>query len=186
MRKPLFSRCREIAPGAPRRFTLAVAAVASVAAIAAITAVATVAMVATVATAAALTSTAALAADFRSVTDATILYDAPAVRGKKLYVAPRGMPLEAVVINEAWVRVRDRTGELSWIERKFLSEKRTVVAVAPSVVVREQASDSATAVITVARDVVLELVEPPASGWARVKHRDGATGFVAISQVWGL
>ena len=126
------------------------------------------------------------AADFRSVTDATILYDAPAIRGKKLYVAPRGMPVEAVVSNEGWVRVRDKTGELAWIERKFLSDKRTVIANAPSVVVREQASDSARAVITVAQDVVLELVEAPASGWARVKHRDGAAGFVAIGQVWGL
>ena len=129
---------------------------------------------------------AAHAADFRSVTDATILYDAPAIRGKKLYVAPRGMPVEAVVSNEGWVRVRDKTGELAWIERKFLSDKRTVIANAPSVVVREQASDSARAVITVAQDVVLELVEAPASGWARVKHRDGAAGFVAIGQVWGL
>ena len=126
------------------------------------------------------------AADFRAVGDATILYDAPAVRGKKLYVAPRGMPVEVVVTNEGWARVRDKTGELAWIERKFLSEKRTVIASAPVVAVREQASDSARAVITVAQDVVLELVDPPSSGWARVKHRDGATGFVAIGQVWGL
>ena len=128
----------------------------------------------------------AAAADFRSVASAAILYDAPAVRGKKLYVAPRGMPLEAVVINEAWVRVRDKSGELTWIERKFLSEQRTVIITAPNVIVREQASDSARPVMTVAQDVVLELAEPPGSGWARVKHRDGTTGFVAISQVWGL
>lgn len=128
----------------------------------------------------------AVAADFRSVTEATVLYDAPAVRGKKLYVAPRGMPLEAVIVNEAWVRVRDKSGELTWIERKFLSDKRTVIANAPMVAVREQASDGARAVITVTQDVVLELVDPPASGWARVRHRDGATGFVPINQVWGL
>jgi SH3-like domain-containing protein len=126
------------------------------------------------------------AADFRSVTEATVLYDAPAVRGRKLYVAPRGMPLEAVIVSEAWVRVRDKSGELTWIERKFLSDKRTVIANAPTVVVREQANDSSRAVLTVTQDVVLDLVDPPASGWARVKHRDGATGFVAINQVWGL
>lgn len=126
------------------------------------------------------------AADFRSVTDATILYDAPAVRGKKLYVAPRGMPLEAIVINEAWVRVRDKSGDLMWIERKFVSDKRTVIANAPTVAVREQASDSAKAVITIAQDVVLDLLEAPSSGWVKVRHRDGASGFVAINQVWGL
>ncbi len=126
------------------------------------------------------------AADFRSVVDATILYDAPAVRGKKLYVAPRGMPVDVVVANEGWARVRDKSGELAWIERKFLSEKRTVIANAPAVAVREQAGDGAKVVITVAQDVVLELVDPPSSGWVKVKHRDGATGFVAIGQVWGL
>jgi SH3-like domain-containing protein len=134
----------------------------------------------------ALTGAPVAAADFRAVTDAAILYDAPAVRGKKLYVAPRGMPVEVVVSNEGWARVRDKSGELAWIERKFLSEKRTVIANAPAVVVREQASDNARVVITVAQDVVLELVDPPSSGWAKVKHRDGATGFVAIGQVWGL
>ena len=134
----------------------------------------------------AVSAIAAQAADFRSVTEAAILYDAPAIRGKKLYVAPRGMPVEAVVSNEAWVRVRDKTGELAWIERRYLTDKRTVIANAPAVTVREQASDNAKAVITVAQDVVLELVEAPASGWARVKHRDGAAGFVAIGQVWGL
>ncbi len=184
MRKPLFPRFPRFLQGpqlsryAPGRFAVAVAVAGAV--------VAAPAVLATVVTLAALTSASASAADFRSVTDATILYDAPAVRGKKLYVAPRGMPVEAVVVNEAWVRVRDRTGEMTWIERKFLSEKRTVVVTVPGTVVREQASDSAKAVITVAQDVVLELAEPPASGWVRVKHRDGATGFVAIGQVWGL
>lgn len=134
----------------------------------------------------ALPCASAEAADFRSVSEPAILYDAPAVRGKKLYVAPRGMPLEAIVVNESWVRVRDKTGELAWIERKFLSEKRMVIANAPTVAVREQAGENARAVITVAQDVVLELVEPPSSGWVRVKHRDGTSGFVAIAQVWGL
>ena len=134
----------------------------------------------------ALAAVPAWAADFRSVTEATVLYDAPAARGKKLYVAPRGMPLEAVIVNEAWVRVRDKSGELTWIERKFLSDRRTVIANAPTVVVREQANHSSRAVITVTQDVVLDLVDPPSSGWAKVKHRDGATGFVAINQVWGL
>ena len=172
MRKLPFPQWFRCAPG-----SVAVAAAAARAAVVTLVSVAALA---------ALTSTAATAADFRSVTDATILSDAPAVRGKRLYVAPRGMPLEAVVINEAWVRVRDRTGELTWIERKFLSEKRTVIATAPNVIVREQARESAKPVMTVAQDVVLDLVEPPASGWVRVKHRDGATGFVAIGQVWGL
>ncbi|MEP6702751.1 MAG: SH3 domain-containing protein, partial [Betaproteobacteria bacterium] len=34
--------------------------------------------------------------------------------------------------------------------------------------------------------VLLELVEPPVSGWVKVRHRDGQTGYVNISQIWGV
>jgi hypothetical protein len=43
-------------------------------------------------------------------------------------------------------------------------------------------------VLEVAADVVLDVVEPAATGsggWLRVRHRDGAGGFVRITQVWG-
>jgi hypothetical protein len=42
-------------------------------------------------------------------------------------------------------------------------------------------------------NVLLELAEPATSpsttsapGWVRVRHRDGVSGFVRISQVFGL
>ena len=55
----------------------------------------------------ALVATSALAqksVEYRAVGDApAVLYDAPAVRGKKLFVAPRGMPFEVVVAIEGWL-----------------------------------------------------------------------------------
>ena len=43
--------------------------------------------------------------DYRAVGDSpAILYDAPSIRGKKLFVAPRGMPLEVVVSIEGCSR----------------------------------------------------------------------------------
>ena len=72
---------------------------------------------------------AALAADFKSIGDApAILYDAPTLRGRKLSVAPRGMPVEIVVVQGDWDRVRDASGEFSWIEKRMLSDRHTVVA----------------------------------------------------------
>ncbi len=35
-------------------------------------------------------------------------------------------------------------------------------------------------------DVLLQLIEPAADGWVKVRHRDGAQGYVRVSQVWGL
>ena len=40
-------------------------------------------------------------------------------------------------------------------------------------------------VFTAEKNVFLELVEL-AVGWAKVRHSDGATGFVKVSQLWGL
>jgi SH3-like domain-containing protein len=126
--------------------------------------------------------------DFRSVSEAAvILYDAPTLRGKKLFVAPRGMPFEVVVAIEGWLKVRDRSGDMAWLERRFAAERRMVVSTG-LVQVRERAEDSAPVVLAVAQDVVLELLDAgagAATGWVRVRHRDGS-GFVRAGQVWGL
>ena len=114
-------------------------------------------------------------------------YDAPTLRGKKLFVAPRGMPVEVVVSIEGWVKVRDRAGDMAWLERKAVTERRTVVAIGVTQLL-ERAEQGAKPVLEVVADVILDLeAAPPAPpGWVRVRHRDGATGFVRASQVWGL
>ena len=125
--------------------------------------------------------------DYRSVSEAAvILYDAPTLRGRKMYVAPRGMPFEVVVAIEGWLKVRDRAGEMAWLERRFAADHRTVVSVATAQV-RERADDSAPVLLTVAPEVVLDLIDAgAATGWVRVRHRDGGTGFVRANQVWGV
>ena len=125
--------------------------------------------------------------DYRAVGDGpAILYDAPSLRGKKLFVAPRGMPLEVVVSIEGWLKVRDRAGDLTWIERRAVAERRTVVTTAAAQL-RERPEDGATVVFELAAEVILELQDAlPAGGWLRVRHRDGAAGFIRASQVLGV
>ena len=36
------------------------------------------------------------------------------------------------------------------------------------------------------RQVILEILEPPAEGWVKVRHRDGQQGFARASHLWGL
>ncbi|MFA7290782.1 MAG: SH3 domain-containing protein [Rhodocyclaceae bacterium] len=134
----------------------------------------------------ALASGSALAIDYRSVEAATVLYDAPSVRGKPLFVIKRLTPVEPVVSLEGWTKVRDAEGGLAWIEKKYLSEQRTVLVVASQAQVRREANDDAPLVFEAEKGVALELVEPVVAGWARVKHRDGQAGFVRAVQVWGL
>ena len=133
-----------------------------------------------------LTSLSASAADFRSVQEnAAVLYDAPSRQATPLFVVSRSYPLEVIVNLEAWVKVRDHAGALTWVERKVLSEKRTVLVTVPSAEVRSRAEDGAPAVFSAAQNVTLDLVEIAPNGWLRVRHNDGASGFVRAASVWG-
>ena len=143
------------------------------------------ALVALVAAAAIAWTCGAPAAEFRSVAEnAAVLYDAPSIRAKKLYVVSHGYPVEIVVAVEGWSKVRDANGELTWIESRHLAEKRTVLVKAPLAQVRESADDKAPVVFQAQQDVVLELIEV-AGGWLRVRHRDGQAGYVRTAQAWG-
>ena len=134
-----------------------------------------------------LAASAGHAADFKSVGAApAILYDAPSVKGVKLFVAPRGMPLEVVLSYGDWVKVRDAGGDLSWAEARALSPKRTVVTRNAAVKVRTTADDNATLAFTADKGVLLDLVEVAAGGWIKVRHRDGVTGYVKSSDIWGI
>lgn len=128
----------------------------------------------------------ALALDFLSVAEAAALYDAPSVKATPLYAIAPGTPVEQVVVVEGWVKVRDQKGDLAWIEKRLLTDKRTVIVRAERAQVRAKGDDKAPLVFEAEKDVVLDLVEPATAGWARVKHRDGQQGFVKAAQVWGL
>jgi SH3-like domain-containing protein len=129
----------------------------------------------------------AAAAEFRSIAaSGTLMYDAPSVRAKKLFVASRLYPVEIVINIDTWAKVRDHAGDLVWVEKKALSDKRTVIVTAAVAEARQTASEQATLVFQAQQGVALDIAEPPAGGWIRVRHADGATGYVRISQVWGI
>ena len=128
----------------------------------------------------------AVALDFRSVSEpAAILYDAPSIKAQKLFVLSQGYPVEVVVKLEGWTKVRDDTGEFAWIENARLSERHTVMVRVQSAEARQVANENSPVVFTAEKNVFLELVDL-AVGWAKVRHNDGAIGFVKVSQLWGL
>lgn len=134
-----------------------------------------------------LAANAACALDFKTVGAApAILYDAPSTRSGKLFVAPRGMPLEVVLSYGDWVKVRDVSGDLAWIETKQLSSKRNVVVRSANLKVRGSADDNAAVVFTADKGVLLELGEPGSAGWIKVRHKDGQSGYVKNVDVWGI
>ena len=128
----------------------------------------------------------ASAADFKSVGAApAIMYDAPSEKGRKVFIAPRGMPVEVVLSYGDWTKVRDVSGDLSWVEARSLDARRHVVVNVAGGKVRGAADEASPVVFTADRGVLLELAEPISSGWIKVKHRDGQGGFIRASEVWG-
>lgn len=129
---------------------------------------------------------AAGAVEFMSVSsNHAILYDAPSQHAKKLFVVNRYMPFETVVSLDAWVKVRDRSGALYWVEKSALSFKRYVYAVLPIVEVRRDADSASPSLFQVRQGIALERLEPTGTGWLKVRHLDGDIGYVRHTDVWG-
>jgi len=134
------------------------------------------------------------AADYRVTAEQpTVLYDGPSTKAKPLFLYGRDVPVELIVTVEGWAKVRDAGGTIGWIDRKGLSDKRMVVVRTPLADVRASADDAAAVVFRAERDVLLELAESASTpsttavpGWVKVRHRDGASGFVRITQVFGF
>ncbi len=114
-----------------------------------------------------------------------ILYDAPSQHAKKMFIVNRYMPFETVVSLDAWVKVRDRSGALYWVEKSELTFKRYVFAVLPVVDVRKAPEFSSPSMLQVRQQVALELLEDTGAGWLKVRHQDGELGYVKRSEVWG-
>jgi SH3-like domain-containing protein len=132
----------------------------------------------------------AAAADFQSAGEAAVLYDAPSIKARPLFVIGRDTPFEVIVGVEGWLKIRDASGTVAWIERKAVSERRTLIVRVPIADVLAAPDANAPLVFKAEQNVVVELVDPAyvsnTPGWAKVRHRDGQQGYVRIAQVWGL
>jgi SH3 domain protein len=114
-----------------------------------------------------------------------ILYDAPSIKAKKLFVVNRYTPFEQVITLDSWVKVRDRSGGLYWVEKRVLSDKRYVFALLPLVDVRAAPDIGSKRLFQVRQEVALERLDSTGTGWIKVRHQDGNAGYVRSVEVWG-
>ena len=126
------------------------------------------------------------ALEFVSVAEpSAILYDAPSLKAKKLFVVSRYLPLEQVVSLSNWVKVRDYSGSLAWVEKRALSDQRFVVVTAPLAGIRQAAEENAPLSFQAQQQVALVWLENTGTGWLKVRHQDGTPGYVSKHDVWG-
>ncbi len=128
----------------------------------------------------------AAALDYGAVaSQSAILYDAPSAKAKKLYVVSRYTPLELVVTLDEWVKVRAQDGSLAWVEKRVLGNERYVVVTSALADVRKSPDSTAALVFQARKQVALQWLESTRTGWIKVRHPDGATGYVKVNDVWG-
>jgi SH3-like domain-containing protein len=126
------------------------------------------------------------ALEYLSMADnAVIMYNAPSLKADKLFVVSRHLPVEVIVKVEGWVKVRDSSGTLAWVEQKAVSDKRFVIVIELLADVYQEADANSTLVFQAQKNVILEWLGSSINGWIKVRHRDGQSGYVKITQVWG-
>ena len=87
---------------------------------------------------------------------------------------------------EAFVKIREPEGALGWVDKKSLTDKRTVLITLPKAQIRVKADAAAAVLFEAEKGVALDLVESLPDGWAKVRHLDGTVGFVRSTQAWGI
>ena len=133
-----------------------------------------------------IASASAVALEFRTVAaEAAVLYDAPSVQAKKLFILSQNYPVEVIVTLEKWMKVRDASGALAWIESDKLGDKRSVLVRVAEADIRSQPDNAAALVFKAEHDVALELLAIDGA-WLKVKHRDGLSGYISAKDVWGI
>ena len=127
------------------------------------------------------------ALEYRSVAiSKTVMLDGPSASANKLYIVSLGYPVEVIVNLGDWLKVRDPQGGLNWIEAKALAAKRTVLVTVNHAEIKQAADAQSSLLATVDKDVVLDLLESnPKNGWLKIHHRDGVTGYIQNTSVWG-
>ena len=127
------------------------------------------------------------ALEYRSVSvPKAVMLDAPSVNANKLYIVGQGYPVEVIVNLGDWLKVRDNQGGINWVDAKSLTTKRTVLVTLNHAEIKQTADETSILLANLNKDVVLDLLETSTkNGWLKVHHRDGVTGYILNTSVWG-
>lgn len=129
----------------------------------------------------------ASALEFKSLNDNAVVFDAGSSKASPQFILLKGTPVEQIVSVDKWVKVREPSGGMGWIERHLVSDATQVIVREARADVRTQANESAPLVFQADKDVLLEVIDKTGTNaWIQVKHKDGQTGFVLRKSIWGI
>lgn len=96
----------------------------------------------------------------------------------------KGLPLVVVAETDMWRKVRDVTGDESWIHKPALSGVRRVL-VLEEAALHSKAAEKSRVTALVDRNALLELEECNDQNWCRVKSSQGLKGWTQRYKLWG-
>lgn len=97
----------------------------------------------------------------------------------------RGLPMIVVAETEVWRKVRDVNGDESWMDRRLLDGRRTVLTRTEVTLRAKPKSDSKKKAIA-AKGALLELESCDETGWCRVRSETGGPlGYALQNLLWG-
>ncbi|MFH7321090.1 SH3 domain-containing protein [Desulfurivibrio sp. D14AmB] len=96
----------------------------------------------------------------------------------------RGYPLMVIGTQGSWLRVRDFENDEGWVYQPLVGRKAHLVVKAKIVNIRSGPGTRYRVVGQAKYGVVLQTQERR-SGWVKVKHENGLSGWVARDLLWG-
>jgi SH3-like domain-containing protein len=98
-----------------------------------------------------------------------------------------GLPVEVIAETEEWRRVRDPDGVVTWMNRRLLSSRRTVIirpGALDGVALRAE-PDATSRVRALLQSGVVADLESCADGWCRLVVAGRHEGWAPQSALWG-
>jgi SH3-like domain-containing protein len=131
----------------------------------------------------------ALALEFKTTREQTIVYDNPTHRSKKLSILSSDYPVEILDRDEeGWLKVRDMSGEIGWVEDQSVGTRKRVLVRNNYAEILRQPESNARLAFRAEKGVVLErLSSPDEEGWVRVRiPNTRQEGFIKSTHLWGI
>lgn len=125
-----------------------------------------------------------MAAEFGSVNkDGAIIRANPDSKAEALWEVFKGFPLEVVKKQKNWVKIIDFEGATGWIASQSLTNTQTVIVKVKTANLRIGPNINYEEIALVKYGVVFEPLTKEGE-WFKVKHEDGATGWIHHDLVW--
>ncbi len=108
----------------------------------------------------------------------------PGTRHPTLWTLAQGYPLEVLQTQGNWLKVRDFENDAGWVYRPLVNKKAYVIVKSRTANVRQAPNLRARVLGKAGYGDVLRQLERR-SGWVKVQHHAGTTGWIARQLLWG-